>query len=81
MDVRPMMEVVKGAAFDILQVHFVEIYPWVVSNVLRPNLEWAGFLDVSVIHAVHVENFLEQADRLVDLSLHWYPHSSLLAAA
>ncbi|XP_022774462.1 uncharacterized protein LOC111316667 [Durio zibethinus] len=103
MDVRPMMEVVKGAAFDVLQVaggcpaalrpgrwldlysgtgsvgieaisrgcsevHFVEIDPWVVSNVLRPNLECTGFLDVSVIHTVRVENFLEQADRFVDSS-------------
>ncbi|KAF5951137.1 hypothetical protein HYC85_009081 [Camellia sinensis] len=79
MDVHPMMEVVKGAAFDILQaaggcpaslrpgrwldlysgtgsvgiealswrcseVHFVEMDPWVVSDVLRPNLEWTSFL-------------------------------------
>ncbi|XP_057492589.1 uncharacterized protein LOC130778141 isoform X1 [Actinidia eriantha] len=98
MDVRPMMEVVKGATFDILQaaggcpaslrpghwldlysgtgsvgiealsrgcskVHFVEMDPWVVSDVLRPNLEWTGFLDASVIHTVRVENFLERADR------------------
>ncbi|XP_039016831.1 putative rRNA methyltransferase YlbH isoform X2 [Hibiscus syriacus] len=100
MDVRPMMEVVKGAAFDILQaadgcpaslrpgrwldlysgtgsvgieaisrgcseVHFVEMDPWIISNVLRPNLKWTGFLDVSVIHPVRVETFLEQADRFV----------------
>ncbi|CBI35004.3 hypothetical protein VitviT2T_022529 [Vitis vinifera] len=100
MDVRPMMEVVKGAAFDILQVaggcpaslrpgrwldlysgtgsvgiealsrgcsevHFVEMDPWVVSDVLRPNLEWTGFLDVSVIHTVRVENFLERAMQFV----------------
>ncbi|KAH1128852.1 hypothetical protein J1N35_000230 [Gossypium stocksii] len=98
MDVRPMMEVVKGAAFDILQAadgcpaslrpgrwldlysgtgsvgieaisrgcsqaHFVEMDPWVISNVLRPNLEWTGFLDASVIHPVRVETFLEEADR------------------
>ncbi|RAL40894.1 hypothetical protein DM860_008592 [Cuscuta australis] len=101
MDVRPMMEVVKGAAFDILQVaggcpaslrpgswldlysgtgsvgieamsrgcsqvHFVEMDPWVVSDVLRPNLESTGFLDVSTIHTVRVESFLEQAVRFVD---------------
>ncbi|KAL5740130.1 hypothetical protein ACOSP7_029017 [Xanthoceras sorbifolium] len=100
MDVRPMMEVVKGAAFDILQVaggcpaslrpgrwldlysgtgsvgieaisrgcsevHFVEMDPWVVSSILQPNLEWTGFLDVSTIHAVRVENFLERADKFV----------------
>ncbi|GAB2230217.1 hypothetical protein Droror1_Dr00014475 [Drosera rotundifolia] len=97
MDVRPMMEVVKGATFDILQaaggchaylqpgrwldlysgtgsvgiealsrgcseVHFVEIDPWVVSNVLRPNLEWTGFLDASVIHTIPVERFMEQSE-------------------
>ncbi|KAL3833194.1 hypothetical protein ACJIZ3_007930 [Penstemon smallii] len=100
MDVRPMMEVVKGAAFSILQaaggctqslrpgrwldlysgtgsvgieaisrgcseVHFVEMDPWVVSNVLRPNLESTDFLDVSVIHPVRVEAFLENAERFV----------------
>ncbi|XP_048433862.1 putative rRNA methyltransferase YlbH isoform X1 [Pyrus x bretschneideri] len=99
MDVRPMMEVVKGAAFDILQaaggcpaslrpgrwldlysgtgsvgieaisrgcseVHFVEMDPWVVSDVLRPNLEWTGFLDMSVIHTVRVEKFMERAQKL-----------------
>ncbi|KAL7100812.1 hypothetical protein ACP275_08G018400 [Erythranthe tilingii] len=100
MDVRPMMEVVKGAAFSILQaaggctqylrpgrwldlysgtgsvgieaisrgcseVHFVEMDPWVVSDVLRPNLESTGFLDVSVIHSVRVEIFLKNAERFV----------------
>ncbi|XP_054800641.1 uncharacterized protein LOC129304843 [Prosopis cineraria] len=100
MDVRPMMEVVKGAAFDILQaaggcpaslrpgrwldlysgtgsvgiealsrgcseVHFVEMDPWVVSDVLRPNLEQTEFLDASVIHTVRVENFLERAEKFV----------------
>ncbi|XP_027359085.1 uncharacterized protein LOC113867801 [Abrus precatorius] len=100
MDVRPMMEVVKGAAFDILQaaggcpaslrpgrwldlysgtgsvgiealsrgcseVHFVEMDPWVVSDVLRPNLEETGFLDVSVIHTVRVEKFFERAEQFV----------------
>ncbi|XP_039118580.1 putative rRNA methyltransferase YlbH [Dioscorea cayenensis subsp. rotundata] len=98
MDVRPMMEVVKGAAFGILQVaggcpaslrpggrwldlysgtgsvgieaisrgcsevHFVEMDPWVVSEVLRPNLECTGFVDNSVIHTMRVESFLKQAE-------------------
>ncbi|KAJ8637895.1 hypothetical protein MRB53_012162 [Persea americana] len=100
MDVRPMMEVVKGAIFDILQVaggcpaslrpgrwldlysgtgsvgieaisrgcseaHFVEMDPWVVSEVLRPNLESTGFLDFSVIHTVRVENFLANAEQFL----------------
>ncbi|XP_050908889.1 uncharacterized protein LOC127122624 [Lathyrus oleraceus] len=100
MDVRPMMEVVKGAAFDILQsacgspaslrpgrwldlysgtgsvgiealsrgcseVHFVEMDPWVVSDVLRPNLEVTRFVDDSVIHTVRVEKFFELAEQFV----------------
>ncbi|PKA49351.1 hypothetical protein AXF42_Ash014253 [Apostasia shenzhenica] len=97
MDVRPMMEVVRGAAFDILQVaagcpvslrtgrwldlysgtgsvgieaisrgcseaHFVEMDPWIISNILRPNLELTGFLNASIIHVLRVENFLERAE-------------------
>ncbi|XP_062214674.1 uncharacterized protein LOC133915504 [Phragmites australis] len=97
-DVRPMMEVVRGAAFDILQsaggspaslrpgrwldlysgtgsvgieamsrgcseVHFVEMDPWVISEVLKPNLECTGFLDVSHIHMLRVENFLSNAEK------------------
>lgn len=49
------------------QVHFVEMDPWVVSEVLRPNLEWTGFLDVSVIHAVRVEKFIERAEKLAGM--------------
>lgn len=41
--------------------------PWVVSEVLRPNLEWTGFLDVSVIHAVRVEKFIERAEKLAGM--------------
>lgn len=52
-----------------LQVHFVEMDPWVVSDILRPNLEWTGFLDASVIHTVRVENFLEQAEHFVGMSV------------
>lgn len=46
-------------------MHFVEMDPWVISDVLRPNLEATGFLDVSVVHPVRVEYFLENAERLV----------------
>lgn len=41
----------------------MEMDPWVVSDVLRPNLESTGFLDVSVIHTFRVENFLKNAER------------------
>lgn len=41
--------------------------PWVVSNVLQPNLQWTGFLDFSVIHTVTVENFLERAQQFVGM--------------
>ena len=49
------------------QVHFVEMDPWVVSDVLRPNLESTGFFDVSVIHTIRVENFIERADQLIGI--------------
>ncbi len=49
------------------QVHFVEMDPWVVSDVLRPNLECTGFLDVSVINTVRVEKFLERAEQFVGM--------------
>lgn len=52
-----------------LQVHFVEMDPWVVSNVLIPNLEWTGFLDVSSIHTVRVETFLQRAEQFVGVWL------------
>lgn len=38
----------------------MEMDPWVVSDVLRPNLEWTGFLDNAVIHTVRVETYLER---------------------
>ncbi|CAI0455767.1 unnamed protein product [Linum tenue] len=41
--------------------------PWVISNVLQPNLDWTGFLDLSVVHAVPVENFLKQAQHFVGM--------------
>lgn len=50
------------------QAHFVEMDPWVVSNVLQPNLEHTGFVEASVIHTARVENFLERADKLVGMS-------------
>ncbi|XP_022635908.1 uncharacterized protein LOC106761148 [Vigna radiata var. radiata] len=53
-----------GANFDS-EVHFVEMDPWVVSDVLRPNLEETGFLDASVIHTVRVEKFFERAEQFV----------------
>lgn len=42
--------------------------PWVVSNVLQPNLEHTGFVEASVIHTARVENFLERADKLLGMS-------------
>jgi len=45
------------------EAHFVEMDPWVISEVLKPNLECTGFLDVSQIHMLHVENFLANAEK------------------
>lgn len=41
--------------------------PWVVSDVLRPNLEGTGFLDASVIHTVTVEKFFERGKQFVGM--------------
>lgn len=49
------------------QAHFVEMDPWVVSYVLRPNLEWTEFLDASVIHTLRVENFIERAEQFAGM--------------
>jgi hypothetical protein len=54
--------------------------PWVVSNVLQPNLECTGFLDVSVIHTVRVESFLERAEQFVGVfPLSYFPSFFLLS--
>lgn len=41
----------------------MEMDPWVVTDVLKPNLESTGFLEASVIHTARVETFLENAER------------------
>lgn len=97
--VRPMMEVVRGAVFDILQArlhgfksfssggrwldlysgtgsvgiealsrgctsaHFVEMDPWIATNVLKPNIENTDFSQHSVVHVMKTEAFLQQASR------------------
>ncbi|MCO5607054.1 hypothetical protein L7F22_061246 [Adiantum nelumboides] len=97
--VRPMMEVVRGAVFDILQArlhgirklsaggswldlysgtgsvgiealsrgcslaHFVEMDPWIATNVLKANIENANFSELSVVHVMKTEAFLQQAPR------------------
>eukprot|EP00850_Spirogloea_muscicola_P001630 SM000006S19395 [mRNA] locus=s6:507359:509982:+ [translate_table: standard] len=96
-NVRPMMEVVRGAVFSMLQclagspgclpggrwldlysgtgsvgieamsrgcatAHFVEMDPWVVSNVLGTNLSSCDLAGQSVIHTVRVEAFLKRAE-------------------
>ena len=37
--------------------------PWVISEVLKPNLECTGFIDVSHIHMLRVEKFLTNAEK------------------
>lgn len=53
--------------FAYYQAHFVEMDPWVISEVLKPNLEWTGFLEASVIHPLRVETFLERAEKFVGM--------------
>jgi hypothetical protein len=47
----------------LYQAHFVEMDPWVISEVLKPNLECTGFLGISHIHMYRVENFLAMAEK------------------
>jgi 16S rRNA (guanine(966)-N(2))-methyltransferase RsmD len=93
--VRPMMEVVRAAVFNMLQsmvglptlegrwldlysgtgsvglealsrgcdtCHFVELDPWVVTNVLQPNIDNCDFNSESVIHTQKVEAFFDRAE-------------------
>lgn len=60
--------------FSQFQAHFVEMDPWVVSEVLRPNLESTGFLDFSVIHTVRVENFLANAEQFLGIYMLKFLH-------
>ncbi|KAH7295990.1 hypothetical protein KP509_26G002400 [Ceratopteris richardii] len=91
-----MMEIVRGAVFDILQArlhgvrklssggswldlysgtgsvgiealsrgcdsaHFVEMDPWIATNVLKANLEYTAFSELSVVHVMKTEAFLQQ---------------------
>eukprot|EP00250_Pteridium_aquilinum_P008222 c17776_g1_i1 orf=98-1039(+) len=97
--VRPMMEIVRGAVFDILQArlhgvkrfssggswldlysgtgsvgiealsrgctsaHFVEMDPWIATNVLKANIGNTDFTELSVVHVMKTEAFLQQASR------------------
>lgn len=95
LNVRPMMEIVRGAVFNILQAlgggaaqlppgrwldlysgtgsvgiealsrgcemaYFVEMDPWVIDEVLNPNLAVTGFQDQAVVHTSPVETLLDQ---------------------
>ncbi|KAJ3673398.1 hypothetical protein LUZ60_006772 [Juncus effusus] len=48
------------------EAHFVEMDPWVVSEVLKPNLQATGFLDISSIHMKRVESYLDYAETFPD---------------
>uniref|UniRef100_A0A7S3R0U7 Uncharacterized protein n=1 Tax=Dunaliella tertiolecta TaxID=3047 RepID=A0A7S3R0U7_DUNTE len=43
------------------QVHFVEMDPWVVRNVLGPNITTCGFNRQAVVHTSKAETFLQKA--------------------
>ncbi|KAF5837591.1 hypothetical protein DUNSADRAFT_4162 [Dunaliella salina] len=43
------------------QAHFVELDPWVVRNVLGPNITTCGFNRQAVVHTTKAETFLQKA--------------------
>jgi hypothetical protein len=45
-----------------VQCHFVELDPWVVTNVLQPNIDNCDFNSESVIHTQKVEAFFDRAE-------------------
>ncbi len=47
----------RGAA----HCQFIELDPWVINNVLSPNIESCGASDSTVIHSGKAEAFLQRA--------------------
>lgn len=45
------------------EAHFVEMDPWVISNVLLPNLRETNCENQAVVHTSKVETLLEQASK------------------
>jgi 16S rRNA G966 N2-methylase RsmD len=41
--------------------HFIEMEPWVVTNVLRPNLVDCNVTDQCTVHIMKAEEYLERA--------------------
>lgn len=41
--------------------HFIELDPWVINNVLSPNIEGCGMGDSTLIHSGKAEAFLQRA--------------------
>jgi 16S rRNA G966 N2-methylase RsmD len=41
--------------------HFIEMEPWVVNNVLRPNLDSCNVAEQCMVHIMKAEEYLERA--------------------
>ena len=41
--------------------HFIEMEPWVVNNVLRPNLDSCNVTEQCMVHTMRAEEYLERA--------------------
>ncbi|THG03144.1 hypothetical protein TEA_003408 [Camellia sinensis var. sinensis] len=72
MDVRPMMEVVKGCAY--CQVHFVEMDPWVVHTVYSMDLpadleQMVLSLCVGYVAALFIGTFLGMLSDLITVTI------------
>ncbi|CAL8465170.1 g4705 [Coccomyxa elongata] len=44
-----------------MHCHFIELDPWVINNVLSPNIEGCGMGDSTLIHSGKAEAFLQRA--------------------
>lgn len=64
-----------------VQCHFVELDPWVVTNVLQPNIDNCDFNSESVIHTQKVEAFFDRAEEPGVLLVNTVLGSCLTSAA
>lgn len=52
---------IEGLSRGCQDAHFIELDPWVVSNVLEPNLELTGLASRAAVHQMKAEDFLARA--------------------
>jgi 16S rRNA (guanine(966)-N(2))-methyltransferase RsmD len=52
---------IEGLSRGACDAHFIELDPWVVTNVLEPNLELTSVAAKAAVHQMRAEDFLKKA--------------------